>query len=98
MSRFKVNRRRVLASLSGVGLYGASCREGGEIDVETNITEEMLSYAHRLIGLEFTREERNLMRKRVGDDLEFYRELRKVSQSGQDRDRDSAPLCWNLGP
>ena len=79
MSRFKVNRRRVLASLSGVGLYAASCREGGEIDVETNITEEMLSYAHRLIGLEFTREERKLMRKRVGDDLEFYRKLRKVS-------------------
>ena len=54
MSHFKVSRRHVLASLSGAGLYAASCQEGGDTDVETKITEEMLSYAHRLIGLEFT--------------------------------------------
>ncbi len=79
MSNFKVSRRHALASLSGAGLYAASCQEGGEIDLETQITEEMLSYAHRLIGLEFTREERELMRKRVHDDLGFYQKLREVS-------------------
>lgn len=79
MSPFKVSRRRALASLSGVGLYAASCQEGGEIDVETKITEEMLHYAHRLIGLEFTREERELMQKRVQDNLGFYQKLREVS-------------------
>ena len=79
MSRFKVSRRHALASLSGVGIYAASCQEGGEIDVETKVTEEMLGYAHRLIGLEFTREERELMRNRVDNDLEFYQKLRQVS-------------------
>ncbi len=79
MSPFKVNRRHALASLSGAGLYAASCQDRGAIDVETEITEEMLSYAHRLIGLKFTREERELMRKRVHDDLGFYQKLRKVS-------------------
>ena len=79
MSPFKVSRRRALASLSGAGLYAASCQDGGEIDVETKITEEMLHHAHRLIGLEFTRKERDLMRKRVYDDLGFYQKLREVS-------------------
>ncbi len=79
MSHFKVSRRRALASLSGAGLYTASCQDGGETDVETKITQEMLHYAHRMIGLEFTREERELMRKRVHDDLGFYQKLREVS-------------------
>ena len=81
MSHFKVSRRHALASLSGAGLYAASCQEGDDTDVETKITEEMLSYAHRLIGLEFTREERELMRKRVSNNLEFYQNLRKASLS-----------------
>ncbi len=77
-----LGRREFLACLSGLGFSSAVLSEVLWAKVEDSndkkLTKEMLAEAERLIGLEFTDEERELMIDAINGQLKNYERIREV--------------------